>query len=509
MALPYTPPGVTVSELATPSVAPFIVSPGAVAIVGLSSGTIRRTDAVTLTGTTAVVLPGVPLGASLTTGAIVSVKASDPAVAHGSYVYNTTNGYGASEYTFSNTAKTIARVASGGGGAAGASAIPDGSTVYVTYDYLPDNYFTAQKFTDLSSVEERYGSALNTSGTAINSFLSFGAAVAFQSGAREVYCAPLFKLTTASDPTTVRNQPANAGEIYAATTWEQTLYGLRDFDDVSTVFPAVGQVSGSATDQAILDIFSKVQDHISFQKDAGQYIVAYVGEDSTQGSTVTASTLRTHAQTLRARYGGTLSENIVLVNSTKLKRPLPFTGADWYIGGQWAAASLAGLNASLPPATPCTRLTLPGFTANADQRIKAERLKDASEGLTVLETREGSVQIKHGITIDNTAVDRRELSVVRAKHRMNESIRTTIDEQLIGKVFTDEDAPAVVASAVTGVLALLKQQGIIGNYADVQARTLAGDPTTVEVRFSYKPLFPLNYVAVKFSLNTTTREVTF
>jgi hypothetical protein len=101
----------------------------------------------------------------------------------------------------------------------------------------------------------------------------------------------------------------------------------------------------------------------------------------------------------------------------------------------------------------------------------------------------------------------RDLGIVRAKHRVVESVRDTLEEQIIGQVIADGEAPFVVRSAVIGVLEELRIADDIVAFTDVQARTKSLDPTTIEVRFSYSPAFPVNYVDVNFSLDLTGGDV--
>ena len=114
----YTPPGVTVQEYSEQVVSTLLAAPASICLVGRAQGYQTRTDAVTLTGTTAVTLPGIPSTAVLTSGSIVSVMdAVSPGLAPEGYV-------SASDYVFNASAKTIVRNSSG--------IIPSGNTVYVT-----------------------------------------------------------------------------------------------------------------------------------------------------------------------------------------------------------------------------------------------------------------------------------------------------------------------------------------------------------------------------------------
>jgi hypothetical protein len=90
---------------------------------------------------------------------------------------------------------------------------------------------------------------------------------------------------------------------------------------------------------------------------------------------------------------------------------------------------------------------------------------------------------------------------------MIESLRDTLDS-LIGEVIADDTAPGVVASAIRNVLEALRGAGDLVAYSDIQARTTSLDPTIIEVRFSYRPAFPINYINIVFSLDLTTQTLT-
>jgi hypothetical protein len=205
----YTPPGVNVIETVDPSIVPLIATPSSLCLVGMAQGSIRRTDAIKLTGTTAVELPSVPDSAGMASGAIVSVTdATTPA--------NAPTGYssGANGYVFDNSAHTIAR--------GGTSTIPDGNTVYVTYDYTPADYFFPIRLDNMQDITDRFGSAYDSTGSAINSILTYAAAVAFENGASDLVLQPLYYNNSGT-----RQEP-NATQAADAAVWANAFVGLRD-----------------------------------------------------------------------------------------------------------------------------------------------------------------------------------------------------------------------------------------------------------------------------------------
>lgn len=494
MALAYRQPGVTVEEVVTPSITPLLAAPALVCLVGKAQGYQTRTDQFVLSGTTAVALPGLGDATLLD---VLSVKdALDPSkgASDGSGYTETT------DYTTQTSSGTITRVGTG--------AIADGRLVNVTYQYVSDDYFLPVRCYDLGTVESRYGASLTPDGTAINSTLSYAASIAFENGASSVVCQPLFTRGTPGDPSTPQHQPSDT-EAAAISSWGDTLYSLRDIEDINIVVPVVGQSAPNVGDATLLSIFQTVQDHIYFMKQQDQYIVGLFGEDSSTNNAVAQkSAIQQHAGILRGRYGGDVAEQSVLINVSKFTRSLPAYAQSITLGAQYAAAALSGMLASRPVSSALTRKAVSGFISVADPRSMQEKNEDAAAGLLVIESKGGAVIVRHSITLDQTNAARRELSVVRAKHRMIESVRDTLDRQVVGQIIADGNAPGIVRQTVIGVLELLRQSRDLVDYTGVDARLLSLDPTTIQVRFSYRPSFPLNYVDIQFSIDMSNGTIT-
>lgn len=495
MALAYQPPGVAVTEVVSPQVAPLLATPASVCLVGPAQGYQTRTDQFVLSGTTPIPLPGLPAGSTVQT--VVTVKdALNPSkgAADGS-------GYVTpADYTVNAVNGTITRV--------GAGAIADGTLVNVTYNFVPGDYYMPARLFDLGSVESRFGRALAPDGNSINSALSYAALCAFENGAGSIVCQPLFKRATAGDATTAAQQP-NATDIANVTTWADTLFGLRGIEDINVLVPVIGQSVANVGDAQQLAIFQAVQDHLNFMAGMEQYIIGILGEDNSTSATVaTKPTLRAHAATLQSRYGGSLSQQMVFLSPAKFTRALPGYGKAIVVGGQYVAASIAGMLAAQPVSSPLTREVIAGYINVADSTVTLQdKNVDAAAGLLVVEQRGQNVQIRHSVTLDNTSTANRELSVVRAKHRMIESVRDTMESQIIGKVIADGNSPYIVRSAVVAVLEGLRQAGDLVDYSQVTARLKSLDPTTIQVKFSYRPAFPLNYVEVTFALDLTNQTL--
>lgn len=492
MALAYRPPGVTIEETVTPQISPLLSAGALVAIVGPAQGYVTRTDQFFLGGDTdPVALPGLPTGATLT--AVDSVKDFiDPSTpAEGGY--SATN-----DYQVSTANGTVNAKASG-------LLETTGRWVNVQYQYVPANFFDPIRLYDLGSVASRFGEALNSDGT-INSHLTYAASLAFENGADSLVCQPLFTRGTPGNPTTVRSN-ATSSNWATSSTWADTLYVLRDIEDINVIVPVIGQGMTNVTDNALITIFGNIQTHLYFMQSQDQYIVAILGEDSSTDSTkATKAVIQGHATTLKGSYSGAVAEQTVLVSPAKYKRALP-SGLSIYVGGQYAASAIAGMLASRPVSSSLTRKSINGFIEVSDYRSSNDQNEDASAGLFVIESKKGNVQVRHSITTDNSSTAKRELSVVRAKHRMIESVKDTLDRQIVGNIVADGNAVGTVQATVIGVLEALRQQKDLVDYSGVEARLLSLDPTTMQVRFSYRPAFPLNYIDVVFSIDLSSGSI--
>ena len=506
MAIPYSPPNITVTETVDPSVSPLIAPPALLALVGVASGAITRSDVITLSGDgvnqageDAIPLPGVPNGA-----VVESVLKVEDSAYNLDTVYVEDDDYivtnaGAAQSDSVNAA-TITRVHEDDDGEIPQGTAPDYEhSVLVTYTYIPEDYFSPILLEDMASITARFGPAstdpiATNSPAVVNSPLTFAAEIAFENGASQIVCQPLFKVDGSA-----RVSPDASEASTAATTWSPTFEALRENTDANLIVAVSGQ-SADVSNAEQKAIAQTLQDHIKYLKSEEQeYAIGLFGYDGTSSVSVTQTTLQTDAVAISLRHGGEVTQQMVMVSPAKFLRPSRSGGL--MVGGQYAAAAIGGMIASRAVYQPLTRQALSGFSQLGEVRTKSGKNADAAVGLMVIEDKDDLVQVRHAVTMDTTSTPARELSVVRAKHRVIESIRQTIDDQIIGQVVADGDAALVVRSAIIGVLDQLRSERDIVSYSDVQSRVASLDPTTIEVRFSYAPAFPVNYVNVVFSLD--------
>jgi len=392
----------------------------------------------------------------------------------------------------SGATTTIAR--SAGSTTMGGAA--DKLAVRVTYRATPSEYWLPTRCYGQSDVEAKFGPAFDSVGNIANP-VSFAASLAFENGAPNVIVQALF---TEGSPRTTPTGSVND--------WESTLENLRDVEDINVIVPiiAAGNLATTVTDSLNLQILQKVQDHINYMAvQQQQLITAVVGEDSTAGVLASQSVLQDHALSIGSRDP---ADSMVFVSPASFSFSNPVTGADSLMGGQYVAACFAGSLARYPVQTPLTRKRVNSITSVNDSRTETQKDADAATGLTVIEAKRGRIQVRHAITTATDTLVRREYNVVRAKQYMMESIRESIDAEVIGQIIIDDQANFRVQLIVTAVLERLRNDGAIVQYNNIQVRRNPTDASAMQVRFSYLPAYPLNRVDVSFSIDQST-GVTF
>lgn len=364
----------------------------------------------------------------------------------------------------------------------------DKLSVRVTYKATSTEYWLPTRCYSQSDVEDKYGPAYDSSGNIVNP-VSFAASCVFANGANSVIVQALFSEGTP------RTQPTGV-----VADWEDTLTNLRDVEDINVIVPIISAGGLAATDSNNLLILQAVQNHLNYMLQQQQhYVIAIAGEDSTGGSLAARDVLREHAQSL---FNRTPNDSVVLVSPASFEFANPITGQTALIGGQYAAACVAGMLGRYPVQNPLTRKKVNTLTAVKDIRTESEKNADAATGLCVIESKRGLVQVRHAITVNTGTVAARELSVVRSKHYMMQSIRNTIDDQVIGNIILDAQAGFTVQLIVSNILEQMVQQGAIVSYNSIQVRRDPVDATAVQVRFSYLPAYPLNQISIQFSLSS-------
>lgn len=371
---------------------------------------------------------------------------------------------------------------------------PD-AAVFITYRYTEPDYFAPKHFESFEDVKDMYGEPLNTTVAArgdtayeyVASPLSLAAMLALQNGATDlVLCAatpPDAAATTDAAKSTARRTAlaaaydkvatdANVNVMVAVTT------GILD-DDA----PGALTDFSAALNKAALDGFFRFG------------VIGFDPEVDTAPD-VLVSTAGAVNRRLMVAYAGPAGVQMYSGpgNST------------FAVGHQYLAAAYAGRMAALPIQFSITKQVIAGFSGLAGTPL-SNSLKNqySAAGVAVTEVdRFGRLSVRHGVTTDTSNVNTREAAVVRAKDALVTALAEgTSTSGLIGAPL-DEDLILGIKSVVQGILEQAVADEAIISYSGLTLRQTDNDPSVVEVKFAYKPAYPLNYIVISFSIDMST-----
>lgn len=494
MAPHYIPPGVTITEAVQPQIVPLVTSTAELVIVGQAGGVQTRTDQIICPKAGAKVklpyLAQVPhtklVGGTPIQSVINTFHPSEPSGSKGKG-YKETESWKIKTEEFENVE--------------GEHSIPEGTVLSVTYTFIAGNYYNPIRLFDASEVQARFGEPIVAGKVA--SPLSLAATKAFENGATSVICQPLFKTGSGELEYNqlgyiINGEALTAEEAEEPVHWATTLEALGTVELIDIIVPVSGL-------EEVFDKFLQLEQDRAAEQ---QYTFGVYGVDTTT-TAKTAAEIRTLAKALAGYASGGYSQQNILINTSNFNIRVS-QSEEIQVGGQYVAAAIAGKLAGSPASQSLTRQPIGGFRSVNDHRNAAEKNLDAENGLMVVqEVKGGSIQIRDGLTIDTEGgAARAQVSVVRAKFNVIESIRETLENQVIGKIIADSNSPVIVRSAISAVLAVLERTKQIVGYNIPEVKVVSLEPTTLQATFSYRPAFTVNYIDITFQLDLSSQSVT-
>lgn len=468
----YQPPGIYTEAVVGQQIRPRTSVPTAVAIFGLTRGYQTFRESLKINPDVDEDTPAV--NRTLTQKGILVDSVVVKSVVSGEvYVVNT-------DYTVVRTSVgedvdpgtrddlyTISRVIDGGH-------IEPGDTIQVEYRYTDEKYFQVYNFYDWDDVRDAYGPPFNADGT-ILSEVTLAAYFAFKNGASTV-------MAVAVDP--VDPEVPTNGD------YSNALDKFRDEDQIAIIVPASGSIP----------LHSLVQSHVSQQSDNRYERRALLGFDGSS-SPITSSQRIVAAQTLT-------QQRIALISPDRFEYYIPELNRQVTLGGQYMAAAVAGVSVRMNAAWPLTRKIIREFVDVTEKQRDGEKNLETQNGLMVVERdKRNLIRVRHGVTTDPTNLISAEWSIIGQQDVMVYRIRDYLDaDNLIGQPILPETIINTKASAESA-LQSLKRDKIIVDYRDLKVRQLETLPDVLEVRYQWRPAWPLNYIVVRYSIDITTGEV--
>lgn len=477
----YSPPGVYVEETDSTLVSTVGVPPTIVAIVGPARGFRINTEQVVYSDT--------PFTLSKQGIDATSVRVT---------IASTSLPVDEAEYTVSKVGTDPGQdYESTFVGVAAPESVSVGAVVFVTYRYTDPEYYIPKTFRNFEDVKDAFGEPLNTATPVagqpyenVVSPLSLAAMVAIKNGATDL-------VLCATEPLPVEAETDAAKSTARADVLRGALDKISSDPSITVVVPITTGIADADADT----VFSDMHTFVATGSSEGLFRFGIVGfdpsltiaPDSLLSAALPASVNRRRIQMAYAAPGGLMM----------------FSGASnssFAVGHSYLAAAYAGRMQAIPVQTALTKQVIIGFAGLAGTPL-ANSLKNQYSAAGVAVTEQDRFQrltVRHGVTADTTNLNTREASVVRARDGLVRALsESTSTSGLIGSALTD-DLLLSVKSNVQGVLESAVADDVIVSYTGLTLRQQPGDPSVVEVKFAYKPAYPLNYIVISFSIDMST-----
>lgn len=382
--------------------------------------------------------------------------------------------------------------------------LPSG-TVNITYGHNWAAYGTYYNYNSLAAT---LGAAV--SGTSISSPGTLAGQLAFQNGANTVQILPVARV---SNPTASTAAVSDWIRTFSTVgTSNDTTY-LASFPSVDVVVPLYGFVSaGQVVPYSGGTVASALSTYLINQYNVGVYQRAFIGVDGTANQ-VTSSAMQALASGFGSSSAGTrvsLAFPASINYNPGLSTVTGLTNVNFNVSGAYLAAALAGTFVGQTDVeVPITNKQIFGFNYVPNQiSINDAQTNYLPYGITTAyQKRDGNLWCLQGLTTNVTNWLTQEISINAIGDRLARNISSDLNNSyIIGGPLTSITVNTALA-IVQGTLINAKRSGLIQSYQNLAYTLASPNPTTIYITFQYSPTYPVNYIQVTFSLNTSTGAV--
>jgi hypothetical protein len=243
-----------------------------------------------------------------------------------------------------------------------------------------------------------------------------------------------------------------------------------------------------------------IQQHVESQSANRFERRAIVGMDGTVNPVASAQRI-INAQQIKSSRVAMVSPATFRYYSTELNNEI-------VLGGQYMAASLAGMTVAMSFVEPLTHKRITGWSDVDETQPEGQKTLESQNGLMVVEkTRDQIFRVRHGRTTDPTDLISAEWSVTGQQDALTYRIRDYLEAaNLIGRPIFPYTLINVKSSAEAALQSLIRDQLLV-DYMGLKVRQLLLNPDVIEISFGWLPAFPLNYIAVRFGISLTSGNV--
>ena len=495
----YNPPGIYVEDLS----GPIVTSAGALStlacIVGPAVGYQTNVETIVLSD-----VDEIPVPVQLRQRGIFQTDQTGPPAISGLVVTDTAGGPLALDVDYSiatvtsvpdvnaNNFTTITRIDGG--------AISNNDAIIAYYNFADLSYYSPQIFQDYTALAAVYGQPFDLttpSQPVVSSPLSVAASVAMNNGATQI-------MTIATNP--------SDGDFNSQL---RAAYAKVDADyRVGIIVPLFvdgyqtnSDISDTATFAGFESVVADIKNHVEAASANGFGRIAVIGaptnfDDDTSGSNTIAIATTTSSKRIVEAYPNRL--NLSVDNGYTIE-----------VGGYYLASAYAALLTSGQVNRGLTKRQVSGFsslpTTFTTMSVSTKNTL-SKNGVAVTEIdRLSRFTVRHGVTTKMSALNYREISLVRIADTLYQMVYTGLEAaDLIGEPITLETTTDV-KNILSGILERAVNDLVIIDWQNLLVRQESvpgGDPTVIDCKFAYQPAVPLNYINVGFTIDLTSGTVT-
>ena len=396
-----------------------------------------------------------------------------------------------------NNVTTLTTITSG----SGLAGVGANGWIAANYNYTTAVVGTTYTFYNFNSVQNTFGPAFsyNNNGTVtVNSPATLAAFLAFQNGAQIVSCQ---NIVSASGNQGTNQDFLNAVQGLVTTPGINVIVPLK----YDTTYNPGGTGSSSS-------LFAGINNFLTAQATNGTYQRAFVGMDSTVSGTNLINTVSKISTAIGSNGSGgrmTLAVPQQINVNPGLNSATGVSTSYVTVDGFYLAAALAGLfTGQADVYVPITHKNVNGVQGIPNQISASDSTTIQSFGGTVVRQRaNGTLYVRHGLTLNTTSWLTQELSINAIGDRLSSNIALTLNNStLIGSPLT-QGTLAALQSTVLATLMRAVNTNLIQSYQNLNYSTNPANPTNVVVSFQYSPTIPLNYINVSLSVNVQTGTI--
>lgn len=345
-----------------------------------------------------------------------------------------------------------------------------GDLYYVTYDYLKQD-FSTRLFTRLSAVEEEYGPVSPENPVSLATYLQFlnGSVV---TGITQV-------------STGGTGDASEADFRNAVDSLRGPLPGLIFPDILVPLYPATEGFS------VFMAQHCDVQSSIRNRAERTALLGYASGTQPNEAGRIAQATNATRVRTL---YPDIL--RLTLTDALGNQR-------QFLVDGKYMAAAFSGriVNPNSDVATPWTNREIVGFDEIARTLDAVQQNQVAVQGVTIVTQGQPFSRVRQGLTTRMENILTRTPTVIQIADEVHRQTRSTLD-RFIGIKFL----PTVLGQLegrVSQMFRNLVRSQVVASYTGISAQIDPDDPTTALVEGFYKPVFPLLYIIVSYSVRAS------